>query len=155
MVSDGAVEIRAHAIHFIDEANARNAVFIGLPPHCFRLRLNARHGVEYRHGSVQHAQTALDFGREIHVTRRVDDVDGAILPFAGGRGRRDGDAALLFLLHPVHDGRAFMHFADLVGLAGVIENALRSGGFAGINVRHDADVAHFLECYSSCHTSVT
>jgi hypothetical protein len=38
-----------------------------------------------------------------------------------------------------------MHFADLVRLAGVIENALRGCGFAGINVRHDADIAHFLE----------
>jgi hypothetical protein len=141
----GAIEIGAHAVHFIDEANARNPVFIRLAPHGFRLRLNTGYRVEYRHGSVQYAQAALDFGREIHVTRGIDDVDGAILPFAGGGGGCDGDAALLFLLHPVHDGRAFMHFADLVRLAGVIENALRGCGFAGINVRHDADIAHFLE----------
>ena len=33
------------------------------------------HGVEHRHRAVQHAQAALHFGREIHVARRVDDVD--------------------------------------------------------------------------------
>ena len=148
---DGVVKIRAHAVHLIDEADARNAVLVGLAPHRFRLRLHARHGVEHRHRAVQHAQAALHFGREIHVARRIDNVDGDVAPLAGGGGRRDGDAALLLLLHPVHDGRAFMHLADLVGAAGVIEDALGSGGFTGIDVGHDADVPHFLDRYSTCH----
>ncbi|BDI16597.1 hypothetical protein ANSO36C_23990 [Nostoc cf. commune SO-36] len=75
---------------------------------------------------------------------RVDDVDPVVVPEAGRRGRRDRDAALLFLLHPVHRGGAFVHFADLVGLAGVIEDALGRRRLAGIDVRHDADVAYFL-----------
>ncbi len=148
---DGVIEIRAHAVHLIDEANARNAVLVGLPPHGFRLRLHAGHGVEHRHRAIQHAQTALHFGREIHVAGRVDDVDRDIAPLAGGGGRRNGDAALLLLLHPVHDGGAFMHFADLVRAAGVIEDALGGGGFTGIDVGHDADVPHFFERYSACH----
>ena len=118
---DGVVEIRAHAVHLVDEANARDAVLVGLPPHGFRLRLHARDGIEHRHGAVQHAQAALYFGGEVDVARRIDDVDGDVAPLAGGGGRSDGDAALLLLLHPVHDGRAFMHFADLVRAAGVIK----------------------------------
>jgi hypothetical protein len=34
-----------------------------------------------------------------------------------------------------------MDLADLVGTAGVIENALTRRGFARVDVRHDADVA--------------
>jgi hypothetical protein len=34
-----------------------------------------------------------------------------------------------------------VHFADFVHLAGVVEDALAGGGLAGVNVRHDADVA--------------
>src|SRR5581483_628706 len=156
-VDDGAdspVEIGPDAVHFVDEADARDAVFIALAPDGLRLRLDPGDGVEHRDGSIQNAQTALHFRGEIHVAGRVDDVDGAIPPLAGRGGRGDRDAALLLLLHPVHDGGAFVHFADLVGPPGVIENALRSGGFTGIDVRHDADIAHFLKWYCSCHTSI-
>ena len=57
----------------------------------------------------------------------------------GGRG--NGDAALAFLLHPVGHGVAVIDVADLVDQAGVKEYALGRGGFAGINVRGNADIA--------------
>jgi hypothetical protein len=34
-----------------------------------------------------------------------------------------------------------VHLADLVDLAGVVEDALGGGGLTGVNVRGDADVA--------------
>ena len=77
-----------------------------------------------------------------------------VAPLAGRGGRGDGDTALLLLLHPVHGGGAFMDFADLVGPAGVIEDALGRGGLTGIDVRHDADISHFLEWNRACHKSV-
>ena len=126
MVSTEWIEIRSHAIHLVDEAQARNIVFIGLPPHGFRLRLHARHGVEHGYRAIQHAQAALHFGREIHVPGRIDDVDLNLAPLAGGRGRGDGDAALLLLLHPVHDGGAFMDFAELVRAARCNKGCVRS-----------------------------
>ena len=88
---------------------------------------------------------ALDLDREVDVAGRVDDVDAVVVPEAGRRGRRDGDAALLLLLHPVHGGGAVMDFADLVGAAGVIEDALGRRRLAGIDVGHDADVAVAIE----------
>src|SRR5690606_6775111 len=57
----------------------------------------------------------------------------------------DGDAALLLLLHPVHRRGAVVDFADLVGLAGVVEDAFGRGGLAGIDVRHDAEIAIALQ----------
>ena len=82
-VHDGVhrvVEIGAHAVHLVDEADARNAILVGLPPDGFRLRLHAGHGVENRDRAIEHAQRALHFGREIDVARRVDDVDLHVAP---------------------------------------------------------------------------
>src|SRR5262249_11693266 len=55
------------------------------------------------------------------------------------------DAAFLFLLHPVHDGGAVVHLAQLVGDAGVEQDALGGRGLTGINVGTDADVAIALD----------
>src|SRR5438093_13685851 len=70
-------------------------------------------------GAIDYAQRALDFSGEVDVTRRVDDVDPAVAPEARGGRRRDRDATLLFLLHPVHDGGALLDLADLVRHLGV------------------------------------
>ena len=134
------LEVGADAVHLVDEADARNAVLVRLTPHRLRLRLHAGHGVEDRDRAVEHAQRALHFGGEVDVTRRVDDVDPAVAPEAGGRGRRNRDAALLLLLHPVHDRGAFVDLADLVRDPGVEEDPLRGGRLPGIDVGHDADV---------------
>src|ERR1700731_2190296 len=42
--TEGVLEIRAHLVDLINEANARHAVLIGLAPDFFRLRLNAMDG---------------------------------------------------------------------------------------------------------------
>ena len=107
---DGAEEVGAHAVHLVDEADARHAVLVGLAPDRLGLRLDARDAVEQRDGAVEHAQGALDLEREVDVAGRVDDVDAVPVPLARGRGRGDGDAALLLLLHPVHGGRAWGSF---------------------------------------------
>ena len=72
-------------------------------------------------------------------------------PEAGRRGRRDRDAALLLLLHPVHGRGAVVHFTDLVGLAGVVQDALGRSRLPGIDVGHDADVPIAIERCRTCH----
>ncbi len=145
-----ALELRADAIHLVDKCNPRHAVLVGLTPDGFRLRLDAADRAEHRDRAIEHAQRALDFNGEIDVSRRVDNIDAVVAPEAGGRRRRDRDAALLLLHHPVHGRGAFVHLADLVVDAGVEEHALGGGGFAGIDVRHDADIAHpFYWCLTS------
>ncbi len=155
---DGVVKVRADAVHLVDERDARNAVLVGLAPDRLGLRLNAGDAAEYRDGAVEHAQRALHFRREVHVAGSVDDVDAEFLALVNlddagflarrpetGRGRGgDGDAALALLLHPVGDGGAFMHLADLVDRAGVEKDALGQRGLARVDVRGDADVAGAL-----------
>ena len=147
---DAEIEVGADLIHLVDEDQTRNVVLVGLAPDRLGLRLDALVAVEQRDGAVEHAQRALDFDGEVHVAGRVDDVEAvhapvAALPEGRGRSGRDRDAALLLLLHPVHGRGAVMDFADLVGLAGVVEHALGGRGLAGIDVGHDAEITVFVD----------
>ncbi len=138
---DGVPEVRADAVHLVNEADPRHAVAVRLPPDRLRLGLDAGDGVEDDHAAVEDAQAALHLDGEVHVARRVDDVDLMVEPFAGGSGGGYGDAALALLGHPVHYRRALVHLAHLVGAAGVKEDALSDRSLAGVNMGNDAYVA--------------
>jgi hypothetical protein len=75
------------------------------------------------------------------VTWRVDDVEPVALPEAGGRSGLDRDATLLFLHHEVGSRGAVVHLADLVDLAGQLEDALGGRGLASVYVRENTDVS--------------
>ena len=79
------------------------------------------------------------------MARRVDDVDGGVVPAGRGSGRRDRDAAFLLLGHPVHDGGALVDLSHLVRLARVIQDALGGRGLTGIDVSHNADIARVFQ----------
>ena len=153
--AEAAIEIGADAVHLVGKDDARHVVPVSLAPHRLGLRLHAGHGIEQRHGAVEHAQRPLHLDREVHVSRRIDDVDAVHDVVPGpetGRGsRRDRDAALLLLLHPVHRGGTLMHFTDLVVLPGVVQDALGRGRLTGIDVGHDADIPVTLERCVSRH----
>jgi hypothetical protein len=140
-----ASRVGADAVHLVDEAHARDAVLVGLTPHGFGLGLNTGDRVEDGDGTVEDAKRTLDLDGEVDVARRVDDVDAVVVPDARGGSRRDGDATLLLLRHVVHGGRAVVDFTDLVALTGVVEDALGRGGFTGVDMRHDPDVAGAVE----------
>ena len=144
-------EVRAHAIHLVDERDSRDVVTLGLVPHRLGLRLHTTDRAEKRHSAVQHAQRALHLHGEIDVTGRVDDVDAVILPVRADSSGRNGDPALLLLLHPVGRGRAFVDLTNAVHPTGVVQDALGRRRLTGINVRHDADVTDSFERYFSCH----
>ena len=137
---DGVLEIGAHLVNLVDEANARNAVLVGLAPDGLRLRLDPMHGVEHGARAVEHAQRTLHLGGEVHVAGRIDNVDANVFPEAGRSRRRDGDAALLLLRHPIHRRRAFMDLTNAVRASCIEQDALRGGGLTGIDVGHDADI---------------
>jgi hypothetical protein len=145
-------EVRAGAVHLVDEREAGHLVLVGLAPDGFRLGLHATHGAIDHAGAVQHAHRTLDFNREVDVSGGVDDVDAVLgasqvhaLPEAGRGSGGDRDATLLLLLHPVHRGGAVVHLTDLVVHTGVVKDAFGRGGLAGIDVRRDTDVAVALD----------
>ena len=76
------LEVRADAVHLVDERDARDVVLVGLAPDGLGLRLDAGDRVEQRDRAVEHAQRALDLDGEVDVAGRVDDVDAVVLPLA-------------------------------------------------------------------------
>ncbi|KDN82459.1 hypothetical protein KCH_57970 [Kitasatospora cheerisanensis KCTC 2395] len=138
---DRAVQVRAGPVHLVDERDPRHAVPVGLAPHRFALRLDARDGVEHRHRAVQHAQRPFHLVGEVHVARRVDQVQPVPRPVATDRSSKDGDAAVALLRIEVGDGGAVVHLAAPVGLTGQEQDALGDGGLPGIHVGEDAEVA--------------
>src|SRR6266852_1475025 len=155
---DDVVEIRAHAVHLVHETDPRHAILVRLAPHRFRLRLHARDGIKHADCAVQHPQRTLHFHGEVHVARRINNVDAIFLAEAVPRSRRrragNGDPALALLLHPVHGGRAFIHRTDLVGHTRIEQDALRRRGLSRVNVRHDPDVAGVFEFECATHSSL-
>ena len=142
---DGGEEVRAGAVHLVDERDPRDLVLVGLAPDGLGLRLHAGDRVEDGDRAVEHAQAPLHLDRKVHVPGRIDDVDAMVAPGRGRRGRRDRDAALLLLRHPVHRRGALVDLAHLVGAARVVEDALRRRGLARVDVGHDPDVADAVE----------
>ena len=145
------LEVRAQAIHLVDERDARHVVAVGLLPDRLALGLNAADAAEDRHGAVQHPQRALDLGREIHVARRIDDVDLVVPPGAEGGCGHDGDAALALLLHVVHLGGAVVHVAGTVHTTGIIQDPLSRRRFTGVDMSHDPDIPDRFKCHLACH----
>ena len=141
----GGEEVRAGAVHLVDEGDARNLVLVGLPPDGLGLRLHAGDRVEDGDRAVEDAEAALDLDRKVHVPGRIDDVDPMVTPDRRRRGGRDRDAPLLLLGHPVHRRGALVHLAHLVGATGVVEDPLGRRRLARVDVGHDPDVADAVE----------
>ena len=142
--ADGTVKICPNAIHFVDKTDTWHAVIIRLPPNSFRLGFDTSNGIEDDDTTIQNAQTALDFGREVNVAGGVNDVDLVVEPHGCGRGRGDGNPALLFLDHMIHRRRAIMYLTHFMDHARVIQDTLRSGRLACINMSNNPDIANFF-----------
>ena len=144
-------EVGADLVHLVREDNARNLVLVTLTPDRLGLRLYTLVGIENAYGAVEHAQRTLHLNSEVDVPRRIDDIETLFFPESGRRGRRDGNAALLLLLHPIHRRGAFVDLADLVAFSRVIEDPLSRRRLSGIDVRHDAEVAVVLDGVAAGH----
>ena len=139
------IEIRAHDVHLVHVDHARYVIVISLPPDSFGLRLHAALCTQHRHASVQHSKRALNFNREIHVARGIDDVDAGVTPEAGCRSRGDSDTTLLFLRHPVHGRCTLMRLTQLVVDSGIEQDTFCRRGLPGVNVSHDTDISCFFQ----------
>src|SRR6185437_5130019 len=152
-------EISARTIHLVNKSKTRNLVFIGLTPYSFGLWLHAADCAEYGTSSVKDAQRPLHLDSEVNVTWGVDNINAMIgivafhsLPETCSSGRSNGNATLLFLLHPIHSGGTVMDLAKLVRYTGIKQYTFCSRCLAGVNMRHYAYIpVTFNGCFS-CHS---
>ncbi len=126
--------VSAAAIHLVDERQPGHSIALHLAVDGDRLRLDAGHGAQDQHRTVQNPQRALDFDREVDVSGRIDNVDLLSRPLNRGGRRGDGDASLALELHVVHHGAFALNFLDDVGAPRVIQDAFGQGGFARIDM---------------------
>ena len=111
---NNACKIRSHTIHFINERNARDVVLISLSPDRFGLRLHASDSTKNRYSSIQHAHRTLYLNGKIHVSGRINYINKTIMPKTGRCSRRDRNASLTLLFHPVHGCGTFVRLTYLV-----------------------------------------
>jgi hypothetical protein len=130
----------SHAVHLVDEGQARHAVLVGLAPHGLGLRLDAAHGAENRHGAVQNPERTLNLDGEIHMTGRIDDVDPVVAPQTSRSRGSDRNATFLLLDHPIHGRGALVDLADFVVVPRVIYVPLGGGRISRFDVCPDADI---------------
>src|SRR5690606_306487 len=141
-------EVGAGTIHLVNKGQTRHFVLVSLTPHSFRLRLHTTNCAIHHASAIKHTHRTLDFNREVHVTRRIDNIDTMLratqvhpLPETRHSRGRNGDTALLLLLHPVSRRRTVMPLTQLVGHTGVKQNALGSRGLACVDVRGNTNIA--------------
>ena len=113
-------KIRSNSIHFIHECNSRNAVFICLAPHRFRLRFNTTDRTKKSNCSVEHTQRSFDLGCKINVSRSINYINPMVIPKASSCCGSNSYASFFFLFHPVHSSGAFMHFTHPMQLTGIV-----------------------------------
>ena len=134
---------RFHASE-LHKAHSGHVVLVSLTPHCLTLWFNSSNAIKNSHGTIQDPKRSFHLQGEIHVARCVDNVDSVFIPEGRGGRTGDGDASLLFLLHPIHGGLSLMHLSDFLFAARVVQDALSRGGLARIDVSHDANVSVLL-----------
>jgi hypothetical protein len=139
-----SVKVRSFAIHFIDEGDAGNVIFVCLPPDGFALGFDTLAGGKNDDTAVKNTQRAFDFGSEIDVPRRVDEVERVVFPVKSNGGGLNGNASFLFFGIVVGNGGALIDHTDFVDEVGVEEHSFGNGRLSCIDMGDDSDISERL-----------
>ena len=131
-----------HLVHEGEDGDAAHAADLEELPGAL---LDALGRVDDHDDGVDGGEHAVGVLGEVLVAGGVEEVDDLAAVFELQEGGGDGDAALLFELHPVGGGGALLAAgADGAGEldgAAVEEELLGEGGLAGVRVRDDREGA--------------
>ena len=114
-----------------------------------RLSFHALGGIHHKDGTLAGGQTAADLVGKVHVARGIDEVELVGLAVLGGivhgdGAGLDGDAALALNVHVVQN---LVFHGALVHTLGQLQNTVRQGGFAVVDVCNDAEIADIVSCH--------
>ncbi len=142
---NGLDKVCTSSVHLVDKRNSGHVILFRLTPYRLGLRLNPAHRTEQTHNPVQHPQAALYLRREVHMPRGIDNVNPVIIPKTRGRRRRNRDAPLLLLHHPIHRSRAIVDFANAMRFSRVIKNPFCRGRLTRINMCNNANITRLFQ----------
>ena len=154
-----AERVCAGTVALVDEHDARDVIALHLTVNSDGLRLDAFHAGQNEDCTVQHAEGAFHFNREVHVPRGIDDVDSVLFagnrvsPVSEGGCRLNRDAAFAFEFHGVHrsaDAVFTTNFVDCVNTLCEIEDTFGEGSLTRVNVGRDTDVSMVLDIFHFC-----
>jgi hypothetical protein len=134
------VDVGARPVDLVDEEQRRHAQALQGAHQDPGLRLDALDGRQDEHGTVEHAEDALDLRDEVGVAGGVDDVDDEVVERERHDRGLDGDAAAALEGEAVGLRGAGVDRAGLVDDAGEVEEVLGEGGLTGVDVGEDAQV---------------
>ena len=140
------VGLRARQVDFVDDGDDVETVVDREVRVRERLRLDPLGRINKEQRSFASGQRPGDLVREIHVPRRVDQVQDVLVPVLGlvmqaDRVRLDRDPALALEIHRVEHLR--FHFTGLQG-AGELQKPIGQGRLAVIDVRDDREITDVL-----------
>ena len=127
------------AVDLVDHDNDGQPPVQGFFKHEAGLGKRPFRGVDQEHGPVDHGQGAFDLAAEIGVAWGVDDVDLDIFPDHGTVFRGDGNAALTFQIHAVHD--PVRHLLALAKQTALAEHMVHQGGLPVVDVGDNGNIA--------------
>ena len=132
--------VPALPVHLVDEGEDGDVPQGADPEELSRLGLHALGGVDDHDGGVRRHEGAVGVLGEVLVSRGVQDIDAVAVVLELHNGGGDGNAPLLFNLHPVGGSCPGPLALDLAGLGdgpAVEEELFREGGFARVGVGDD------------------
>ncbi len=140
----GDLQLVDQAVDLVDEQHRADALLQGLPDDRLGLRHYALYSANYDDTAVEGPHGPGDVPAEVHVTRRVDEVDEVFLTLVGvhhrGVGGIDGDAAGLLLLVEVEHQ---LLSREVTGHhAGAGDKIVTQSGLTVVDVRRGTDVAN-------------
>ena len=142
----GFLGLRAGQVDLVDDRDDLEVAVDGEVHVGQRLRFHALARIDQQQRAFARGQRPGDLVREVHVARRVDQVQDVLLPVVGrvvqaDRVGLDGDAALALEVHGVQD--LGLHLAGLER-PGVFEEAVGQRGLAVVDVRDDREIPDVL-----------
>ena len=133
--------LAAFAIDLVDEGDDRHVAQAAYFEQLARLALDALGRVDHHHGGIDRGQGTIGIFAEILVPRRVQQVERHPVPLEGHDRTGDGDAALLFDLHPVRScaprSATRLHLSGEMNRAAEQQQLFGQRGLAGVGVGDD------------------
>ncbi len=153
----GNLELEKSTIDLVDDDDGLDTLGKRLTQDCLGLDADTLDGVDDNEGTIGDPESSSDFGREIDVTRRVDEVDQEISTVGlladdilqvlgvrqrsvqGNGGRFDGDTTFLLVCSRICGSRiAGFCGGDDTGLG---QEGIGQGGLSMVDMGNDGHVA--------------